>query len=117
MAQRLVLIDDLDGSEGDQTITYTVNGQEYEIDLSEKNVDKFNKALAPFIEKSRPVERQAFIPTPTRSGGTRRRSSSGGSRRDDLAQVREWAEAQGHQVSSRGRIKKEILDAYDEAHK
>src|SRR3954454_14398562 len=108
MAQRLVLIDDLDGSEGDQTITYTVNGQEYEIDLSEKNVDKFNKALAPFIEKSRPVERQAFIPTPTRSSGTRRRSSSGGgSTRSDLGEIRAWAQANGHQVAERGRIKKE----------
>jgi hypothetical protein len=35
MAQRLILIDDLDESEGTETITYTVNGQDYEIDLSE----------------------------------------------------------------------------------
>jgi hypothetical protein len=114
-----MLIDDLDGSEGDQTVTYTVDGQEYEIDLSEKNAQRFRDALAPFIEKSRPVERQTFIPTPTRGGGTRRKSSSGGGRsgRSDLGDIRAWAESQGMQVSSRGRIKKEIIDAYDEAHK
>ena len=55
-----MLIDDLDGSEGDQTVTYTVDGQEYEIDLSEKNAQRFRDALAPFIEKSRPVERQTL---------------------------------------------------------
>lgn len=37
MAQKVVLIDDLDGSEGSETLTYTVNGQDYEIDLSKKN--------------------------------------------------------------------------------
>lgn len=118
MAQRVMLIDDLDGSEGSETVTYTVNGQEYEIDLSEKNVEKFRKALGPFIEKSRPVERQpVLVATPARSSSGRRRSASGGSGRTDLANVRAWAESQGMQVSSRGRIKKEILDAYDEAHR
>jgi hypothetical protein len=34
VAQRIVLTDDLDGSEATQTLNYTVDGQEYEIDLS-----------------------------------------------------------------------------------
>jgi Lsr2 protein len=50
MAQRVVLTDDLDGSEGSETVTYTVNGQEYEIDLSQKNAEKFHKLLEPYIE-------------------------------------------------------------------
>jgi hypothetical protein len=33
MAQRIVLTDDLDGSEATQTLTYTIDGQEYEIDV------------------------------------------------------------------------------------
>src|SRR4051794_38857877 len=37
MAQRVVLTDDLDGSEATQTLNYTIDGQEYEIDLSEEN--------------------------------------------------------------------------------
>jgi hypothetical protein len=45
------------------------------------------------------------------------RRRSGRSGRDDIPQIRAWAEAQGMDVSARGRIKKEILDAYDEAHK
>jgi hypothetical protein len=114
MAQKVMLIDDLDGSEGAETITYTVDGQEYAIDLSEDNAEKFRAALAPFIEKSRPVEQTPVITlAPVRTG---RRQSSGGSGRDDIAQIRAWAESQGLDVSARGRIKKEIIDAYDQAH-
>ena len=111
MAQRLILIDDLDESEGAETITYTVNGQDYEIDLSEENSQRFYDVLGPYIEKSRRVQRQA-APTPRR--GDRRRSS--GSGRDDIQQIRAWAQSQGMGVSERGRVKKDIIDAYDQAH-
>jgi Lsr2 len=112
MAQKVMLIDDLDGSEGAETITYTVDGQEYEIDLSEKNAERFRSVLQEFIDASRTVERPAVMTlAPVR--GTRR-SSGGG--RDDIAQIRAWAESQGLDVSARGRIKKEIIDAYDAAH-
>ena len=61
MAQRVVLTDDLDGSEATQTVNYTIDGQEYEIDLSEENVQRFHEALEPFVSKSRQVERQARV--------------------------------------------------------
>jgi hypothetical protein len=111
VAQRVVLTDDLDGSEATQTLNYTVDGQEYEIDLSEENIQRFHSALEPFVEKSRPVERR--VASTTRRDGRRR---SGSRWRDDIPQIRAWAESQGMEVSARGRIKKEVLDAYDEAH-
>ncbi len=120
MAQNVMLIDDLDGSEASETVSYTGDGQEYEIDLSEANVKKFKEALAPFLEKSRPVERQpVLMATPIRGSGSRRSRSTGSSRgtRTDLPEIRAWAESQGMRVSSRGRIKQTIVDAYDEAHK
>jgi hypothetical protein len=113
MARHFVLVDDIDGTEGAETITYTINGQEYEIDLSEDNAERFHDALEPYVSKSRPVTRQT---APARRNG-RRRSGGGGSGRDDIPQIRAWAEANGHEVSARGRIKKEVIDAYDEAHK
>ena len=116
MARHFVLVDDLDGSEGAETITYSVNGQDYEIDLSEDNAEKFHDALEPYIQKSREVRRQADTARRGRGDG-RRRSGGGSSGRDDIPQIRAWAEAQGMDVSARGRIKKEILDAYDKAHK
>ena len=114
MAQRVVLTDDLDGSEAAETITFMVNGQDYEIDLSEENAQRFYDTFDTYIEKSRRVERQT---APTRRGRGNGRRRSGGSGRDDIPQIRQWAEAQGMDVSARGRIKKEVLDAYDEAHK
>lgn len=38
----MIRVDDLDGSEGAQPIRYMVDGQEYEIDLSEQNARKFH---------------------------------------------------------------------------
>src|ERR1017187_8932140 len=111
MAQKIMLIDDLDGTEGEETLLYTIDGQEYELDLSEKNADQFRTLLTPYMDKSRPVERQLVIP----GKSTRRRTGTGGTR-DDIAQVRVWAEAQGIPISPRGRIKKETLDRYDQEH-
>jgi septation ring formation regulator EzrA len=113
VAQRVVLSDDLDGSEATQTLQYMIDGQEYEIDLSEENVQRFHEALEPFVSASRQVQRQAAL-TRRRGDGRRR---SGSRWRDDIPQIRAWAEANDYEVSARGRIKKEILDAYDEAHK
>jgi hypothetical protein len=45
MSQKVMLIDDLDQSEGAETIRYSVDGKEYEIDLSEKNAQRFRDAL------------------------------------------------------------------------
>ncbi len=114
MAQKVMLIDDLDGSEGAETIKYSVDGQDYEIDLSEKNAERFRSVLKEFVDVSREVEQAPVLTlTPAR---TTRRQGSGGSGRDDIAQIRAWAESQGMDVSARGRIKKEIIDAYDAAH-
>ncbi|MCU1671361.1 MAG: hypothetical protein JWP40_4288 [Blastococcus sp.] len=74
MAKRVVLIDDLDDSEGAETIRYAVDGQEYEIDLSEKNAERFRTMLKEFIDASREAERPSAALQPTRSG---RRQSIG----------------------------------------
>lgn len=85
MAQRIVLTDDLDGSEAAETISYTINGQDYEIDLSEENAQQFYDAFDTYIENSRRVERQAAPARRSRGDGRRR---SGGSRRDDIGEIR-----------------------------
>ena len=113
--KQVKLIDDLDKtSEATETIKYSVDGKDYEIDLSEENAQRFRDALKEGIEASREVEQPPVLTlTPAR---TTRRQSSGGSGRDDIAQIRSWAESQGLDVSARGRIKKDIIEAYDAAH-
>lgn len=109
MAQRVevVLIDDKDGSQATETVTFALDGVSYEIDLSEKNAKSLRDDLAKWTGHAR------------RAGSTGRRTSGrrgGASRRTDLAAVREWARANGHTVSDRGRISAEIQAAYDKAH-
>jgi uncharacterized membrane protein len=108
MAQKIILIDDLDGTEAEQTLHYTVDGQEYEIDLSGKNAASFYQALQPYIDKSREVELPVVTPRRT----TRRSTGTAPASRTDSAQVRAWATARGIEVNPRGRIKKEILEQY-----
>lgn len=104
------LIDDLDGAaleEGaGKQITFSIEGRSYEIDLSQSNADKLYSALAPFIDAARSV------------GSTARSSNPRGSRARtdiDLGAVRDWARANGHAVSDRGRVPGSIIDAYKAA--
>jgi hypothetical protein len=67
MAQRVkvLLFDDLDGSEADQTVAFALDGQDYQIDLSTKNVQLLRDALAPFVASARKAGR----PTGSRRAG------------------------------------------------
>lgn len=106
MAKRIVetLVDDLDGSEADRTIAFSINGEGYAIDLSSANAEKFDAALAPFVDAARRTS------SGRAGGGSRRRG--GGSGGGDTKDAREWLRANGHQVSDRGRIPAPLLDLY-----
>jgi hypothetical protein len=53
--QTVVFIDDLDGSEAVRTVAFSLDGQQYEIDLSTQNLQRLRDALAPFAAKARRV--------------------------------------------------------------
>ena len=106
----VTLFDDFDGStEGVRTVTIGLDRQTVELDLSEANYEKVRDFLTPYLDAGRK--------TSTSSSSSRRKPSpaDGAGRRDDNQAIREWAEANGHEVSARGRIKKEIVDAYQAA--
>lgn len=100
----VTLTDDIDGSKADRTVAFTWAGTAYEIDLSKKNANALEKALAPYVQAARKVRGQST----TRS----RRTATRASGRTDLSAIREWASANGYEVASRGRISQEIQDAY-----
>ncbi|BDZ44955.1 histone-like nucleoid-structuring protein Lsr2 [Naasia aerilata] len=116
MAQKVIVetVDDLDGSvitDGSGgTVAFSYQGKSYEIDLSSDNREKLASALEPYISKARPTgQRRRVAEAPSQS-----RNSGGSGNR--LQEVREWARANGHQVSDRGRISKQIQDAFEQAH-
>ncbi len=107
MAQKvnIVLVDDIDGSEATETVSFGLDGTNYEIDLNDANAASLREALSGYVGHARKV-----------AGGTRRtnrRTSAGSSNTKD---VREWAKANGYDVSERGRISADVKQAYDAAH-
>lgn len=109
MAQKtmVVLEDDIDGGEADETVRFSLDGVNYEIDLSAKNAGKLRDDFAKYTGQGR------------RLGGRSGRGRGAGTRgagRNRSAQVREWARGSGLKVSDRGRIPADILNQYDAAH-
>jgi hypothetical protein len=114
MAKRVTesLVDDLDGSEAAETLRFSIDGADYEIDLSENNASEFHDAFAPYISAARRVGgRQG---RGGGRGGSRGSSGSNGSS-PDPKQVREWAKSQGLDVNPRGRVPKSLIEQYQAA--
>lgn len=99
MAQQVLqrLVDDLDGSQGNETIEFSLDGKNLVIDLSEGNAARLREALAPYVAAAR------------RTGGAPRRrqistSEAAQRSRDDTSGIRRWLAENGYPVKERGRI-------------
>ena len=111
MAQKYLvqLIDDLtqeqieDGA--GESVTFGVDGAAYAIDLTDDHAAAFRALLEPYVSAARKADRV----TPAQ----RSRSAAP---KQDLKAVREWASANGYEVSSRGRVPNEVQQAYAAAH-
>ena len=113
MAQRVnvVLVDDLDGSDATETVSFGLDGAQYEIDLSAGNADKLREALALYIGHGRRAGgRKRTGSKPATSG---RASATGG---PTAAEIRAWERENGHDVPERGRVSAEVREAYAAAH-
>ncbi|WP_188196645.1 histone-like nucleoid-structuring protein Lsr2 [Nonomuraea sp. SYSU D8015] len=100
-----ILIDDLDGGEANETVSFAVDGSSYEIDLSDLNAKKLRDALKPFVQNARRA-----APAPTRRRG---RGGSRAMSREKSAEIRQWAKARGLPVSERGRIAATVVEQYE----
>lgn len=105
----VTMIDDIDGTEADEQVEFSVDGRTYEIDLSAANVTRLRELLAPFVSAGR------------RTSG--RRGTSGGAApsrpstdREQNQAIREWAQQHGMKISERGRIPSNVLEAYHQSH-
>jgi hypothetical protein len=111
MAQYTVvhMKDDLDGSEAQQTIYFSLDNKDYVIDLNDKNAEAFRAKMAQYIDAGRKHDGTATSAKP-------RRAVRGAAAEIDPAVVREWARENGHEVSDRGRVSLNLIKAYREAH-
>ncbi|MCL1840527.1 MAG: Lsr2 family protein [Propionibacteriaceae bacterium] len=99
---KTILIDDIDGSNADETVTFNLDGVTYEIDLNGEHAAQLRDGFTWWIGHGRRVSGRR--PRGARPAGVQ------------LSEIRAWAAANGYQVSDRGRISAEIRAAYDQAH-
>lgn len=92
------LIDDVDGSAAIETVSFSVDGKAYEIDLSSENAEKLRSEIGVWAEKGTRVARKP-----------RAKSSRPNEK------IRAWARENGYEVGDRGRIKADIREAYEAA--
>jgi len=106
VAQRVTVIleDDLDGGTADETVMFGLDGSNYEIDLSAKNAAKLRDALAKYVGAGRRTTARG------RRGAARARGGA-----SNASAIREWARANGYDVSERGRVPADVKAADDAA--
>lgn len=106
-----ILIDDISGEEiadGEgRRVTFGFEGNTYQLDLSDENLQELEDALDPYIK--------AGVRISSGSKPRQRASSGSGRSSKELAEIRAWAEENGYDVAPRGRIKQEVIDAYEAA--
>ncbi len=84
----------------------SLQGQSYEIDLSQANARQMLQAMETYTSHARKSGR---------SPAGARRGTSSGAGREQLAAMRQWARENGYAVSDRGRVSLEIQNAYHSA--
>lgn len=115
MARKTIYTDDLE--EGDVeadagTISFALEGTRYEIDLSTKNATKLRSLLGPYVTAARATGKLT-APTARKSYATKPAASGYGS--DQLNAIREWARKNGYTVAEKGRIRNEVMHAFEQA--
>lgn len=113
MAQKVqvLLVDDIDGGTADETVTFGLDGVTYEIDLTTENATKLRDVLATWVANGRKVTGRTTSRSASRSSAPSRAARSG-----QAQEIREWAKANGYEVSERGRIPAEVKKAFEDAH-
>jgi hypothetical protein len=115
MAQKVLvqLVDDLDGTAADDitTVTFGLDGATYEIDLTANNAAKLRNRFGDFVDAGR------------RTGGRVKRGTSPikgaaptAANREQTKAIRDWARQSGFELSDRGRIPANVIEAFEQAH-
>ena len=91
---QIALIDDIDGSEASESISFSIGAQHFEIDLNDEHAAQFRAALEPYMEAARSSKQTTTSEAPA---------------------IRAWAKENNIPVNARGRLNAEVVDAYNAA--
>lgn len=113
MAQKVLvqLVDDLDGTAADDitTVTFGLDGAEYQIDLTENNAAKLRNRLDNFVKAARRTGGRV-------KRGTAPKAAVPAANREQTKAIRDWARQNGFELSDRGRIPANVTAAFEAAH-
>lgn len=87
----------------EETVSFSVRGEGYEMELCAEHLKVFDEVTGAWTAAARP-------------GSKRRKPPVGDIASDEGGRVREWARANGYEVSGRGRIPQSVLDAFVASH-
>jgi hypothetical protein len=107
---REVLVDDLDGSEGAETVRIGWNGDWRELELSKRNLASLSRTLDRYWNVGRPVSGRGRSRRPSRARTTSSRSTTA---KRDPKLIRAWARENGITVPARGRIPGDVERQYN----
>jgi hypothetical protein len=96
------LLDDLDGGDADESVTFGLDGVDHEIDLSDTHAKQLREAFAPYVAAGTKIGRTAW-------NDPRHRPTTD---REQNRAIREWALKAGKNIADRGRIPQEIVDEF-----
>ena len=100
--------DDLDGSDDAKPHTFAIDGTVYKIDLTDENFEAFEKRLAKYVAVARTRKARGEAPE---GAGDEDKSAA----KERLNAIRTWARNKGKEVSDRGRLPNDLIQAYDDA--
>jgi hypothetical protein len=110
MAKQIIttVVDDLDGGDADETVTFALDGIAYEIDLSSKNASKLREFMSAYQDAGTRIGR-AGSPAQLKPYN---RGVPQNPNREENQRIRVWALKNGYELAERGRISQHIVDAY-----
>jgi hypothetical protein len=119
MAQRVQVllvcdVHDDDTTPGTETISFSLDGTSYEIDVCDDHAEELRDAVAPYVGAGRRVGGGRSGRRSAASGRSSVRPTAG-SDRQRAGDIRAWAKAQGLNVNERGRIPATIVAQYESA--
>lgn len=105
MSQKIqvLFVDDLSGEAADETVVFSIDGDDYTIDLTTKHAADLRAALQDYTNAARPVGRQRL--------GRKLAPTSG----SEASLIRQWARNNGVPVSDRGRVSARVMETYQAA--
>jgi hypothetical protein len=109
MAQKVevFLVDDLDGGAADETVVFGLDGTRYEIDLSTAHANELRAELAQYVRAARKEAGRL-----ARAADTAQKGMAG---KASIADIREWARENGHDIKERGRVPAALVAEYHAA--